>query len=390
MIPIRLPQPDGTLKHYRMLAAPVAPRGPAQAFNRTVYAAAHVVIDPFANPDPQDGPLAVDWDRTLAFREHLYGLGFCVAEAMDTAQRGMGVDWPVARELIRRSLRHARTVPGAELACGVGTDQLAPGPRVTLGDVVVAYREQLEVVEAEGGRAVLMASRALAHCAHSADDYLAVYGRLLRDVSKPVILHWLGDMFDPHLAGYWGSADPAAAIETVLALIKSNPVKVEGIKMSLLDPAWEIALRRRLPAGVKMYTGDDFHYAELMAGDSNGFSHGLLGIFDAIAPVAAVALDALAAGDSARYNDVLGPTVALSREIFRAPTRHYKAGVVLLAWLNGHQSHFSMAGGLQSARGALHYARVFELADACGALADPTLAAHRMGHLMAVLAGVES
>ncbi len=390
MIQIRLPQPDGTLKHHRMLATPVAPRGPTRPFNRTVFAAAHVVVDPRANPDPWDGPLAVDWDCTLAFRDHLYGLGFRVAEAMDTAQRGMGVDWPVARELIRRSLRHARTVPGAQLACGVGTDQLAPGPQVTLNDVVAAYREQLEVVEAEGGSAILMASRALATCAQGADDYQAVYGRLLHDASKPVVLHWLGAMFDPQLAGYWGSADPAVAIDTVVALIASNPSKIDGIKISLLDPVWEVALRRRLPAGVKMYTGDDFHYAELMAGDSNGYSHGLLGIFDAIAPVAAVALDALAAGDSQRYHDVLEPTVALSREIFRAPTRHYKAGVVLLAWLNGHQSHFSMAAGLQSARGALHYARVFELADACGALADPTLAAQRMGQLMAVLAGIES
>ena len=390
MIQVRLPQPDGTLKHHRMLAAPVAPRGPARAFNRTVYAAAHVVVDPCANPDPWDGPLAVDWDRTLAFRDHLYGLGFGVAEAMDTAQRGMGVDWPVARELIRRSLRHARSVPGAQVACGVSTDQLAPGPQVTLNDVVAAYREQLEVVEAEGGSAVLMASPALARCARGADDYLAVYGRLLDDASKPVLLHWLGAMFDPKLAGYWGSADPAVAIDTVAGLIASNPLKIAGIKMSLLDPVWEIALRRRLPAGVKMFTGDDFHYAELMAGDSNGYSHGLLGIFDAIAPVAAVALDALAAGDAVRYHDVFGPTVALSREIFRAPTRHYKAGVVLLAWLNGHQSHFSMAAGMQSARGAQHYARVYELADACGALADPALAAHRMRQLMAVLAGVES
>jgi hypothetical protein len=211
----------------------------------------------------------------------------------------------------------------------------------------------------------------------------------LHDASKPVLLHWLGAMFDPKLAGYWGSADPAVAIDTVAGLIASNPLKIAGIKMSLLDPIWEIALRRRLPAGVKMFTGDDFHYAELMAGDSNGYSHGLLGIFDAIAPVAAVALDALAAGDAVRYHNVFGPTVALSREIFRAPTRHYKAGVVLLAWLNGHQSHFSMAAGMQSARGALHYARVFELADACGALADPALAAQRMGQLMAVLAGVE-
>jgi hypothetical protein len=387
---IRLPQADGTLKTYAMSGEPIAPGGVVPRFDRTVYAAAHIVVDPLANPDPWDASPVVDWDRTLAFREHLYALGFRVAEAMDTAQRGMGVDWPVARELIRRSLRHARGVPGADLACGVGTDQLVPGPEVTLADVEAAYREQLAVVEAEGGRAVLMASRALVRCARSADDYAALYGRLLRDASRPVILHWLGAMFDPQLAGYWGSEDPAAAIETVVALIEANAAKVDGIKMSLLDPAWELALRRRLPAGVKMYTGDDFHYAELMAGDAQGFSHGLLGIFDAIAPIAAVALGALAAGDAARYHRVLEPTVALSREIFRAPTRHYKAGVVWLAWLNGHQPHFSMAGGMQSARGALHFARVFELADACGALADPPLAAHRMRQWLAVTAGVDA
>ena len=386
---ITLPQSDGTLKTYPLKAQPIMPSSKPVAFNRTVYAAAHVVVDPFATVDPWDASPAIDWERTLAFREHLWSLGFKVAEAMDTAQRGMGVDWPVARELIQRSLRHARTIPGADLACGAGTDQLAAGPDVTLAQVEAAYREQLGVVEAEGGRVILMASRALARCARNADDYLALYGRLLADASKPVVLHWLGEMFDSALRGYWGAADLAKALDTVAALIAGNASKVEGIKVSLLDAKWELDLRRRLPAGVKMYTGDDFNYAELMAGDGGGYSHGLLGIFDPIAPVAAAALGELAAGRTERFRALLDPTVALSREIFRAPTRHYKAGVVFLAWLNGHQRHFSMAAGLQSARGAAHYARVFELADQCGALSDPELACARMRRFLSVAAGTD-
>jgi Protein of unknown function (DUF993) len=345
-------------------------------------------VDPYATVDPWDMSPVVDWDTTLAFREQLYKLGFKVAEAMDTAQRGMGVDWPVARELIQRSIRHARAV-GGDLACGVGTDQLLAGPSVTLEQVEAAYREQLGVVEAEGGRVILMASRAMAKAAKSADDYHAVYGRILKDCSQPVVLHWLGPMFDPALVGYWGSDDLATALDTVAQLIADNASKVEGIKVSLLDAKWELELRRRLPAGVKMYTGDDFNYAELIAGDDTGYSHGLLGIFDPIAPVAAVALSELAAGRTQAFRDLLDPTVALSREIFRAPTRHYKAGVVFLAWLNGHQKHFSMAAGLQSARGIAHYAKVFELADACGVLSHPDLAVARMKQWMSVHCGIE-
>ncbi|WP_218511113.1 dihydrodipicolinate synthase family protein [Variovorax sp. dw_308] len=385
---ITLPQVDGTLMPYALKARPIVPTGKLAPFNRTVFAAAHVVVNPLATVDPWDASPAIDWERTLAFREHLWSLGFKIAEAMDTAQRGMGVDWPVARELIQRSLRHAKTIPGADLACGVGTDQLLPGPDVTLAQVEAAYREQLEVVEAEGGRAILMASRALVRCAGSADDYLALYGRLLRDASKPVVLHWLGEMFDPALRGYWGSTDLPTALDTVAQLVRDNASHVEGIKVSLLDAKWELDLRRRLPAGVKMYTGDDFNYAELMAGDEQGHSHGLLGIFDPIAPVAAVALGELAAGRTERFRELLDPTVTLSREIFRAPTRHYKAGVVFLAWLNGHQDHFSMAGGLQSARGAAHFARLFELADGCGVLTDPELAVLRMERYLSVACGI--
>lgn len=387
---ITLPQADGTLKSYVPNAKPIVPSGKPAPFNRTVFAAAHVVVNPLATVDPWDASPVIDWERTLAFREHLWSLGFKIAEAMDTAQRGMGVDWPVARELIQRSLRHAKTIPGADLACGVGTDQLAPGPDVTLAQVEAAYREQLEVVEAEGGRAILMASRALVRCARSADDYFALYGRLLADASRPVVLHWLGEMFDPALRGYWGSTDIPTALDTVAKLVHDNASRVEGIKVSLLDAKWELDLRRRLPAGVKMYTGDDFNYAELMAGDAQGHSHGLLGIFDPIAPVAAVALGELAAGRPQRFRELLDPTVQLSREIFRAPTRHYKAGVVFLAWLNGHQDHFSMAGGLQSARGAAHFAKLFELADACGVLTDPELAVLRMQRYLSVSCGVSA
>lgn len=384
---IDLPQPDRSLRRLELRAQPLQPPTTPCRFNRDVYAAAHVVIDPWRTADPWDPAPAVDWDATLAFREHLYRLGFKVAEAMDTSQRGMGVDWPTARELIVRSLRHARSC-GGELACGVGTDQLAAGPAVTLAEVEAAYREQFAVVEGEGGSAILMASRALVQAARGPDDYLAVYGRLLAEAGQPVILHWLGDMFDPALHGYWGSRSIPAALDTVTTLIRDNGAKVAGIKVSLLDPDWEIELRRRLPPGVRMYTGDDFNYAELIAGDGDRHSHGLLGIFDAIAPVAALALGELARGDEARFRALLDPTVALSREIFRAPTRFYKAGVVFLAWLNGHQAHFSMAGGMQSARGVAHYARVFELADACGALADPELACARMREWLAVNAGV--
>ncbi|MDH6590245.1 hypothetical protein M2165_000134 [Variovorax sp. TBS-050B] len=385
---IKLPQADGTIKNHVLKAQPIVPTGAPSKLNRTVFAAVHVVVDPLATQDPWDASPVVDWERTMAFREYLYSLGFKVAEAMDTAQRGMGVDWAVARQLIQRSLRHARTIPGADLACGVGTDQLVATQDVTIEQVEAAYREQLEVVEAEGGRAILMASRALVRCARSADDYLALYGRLLKDTSKPVILHWLGEMFDPALRGYWGTTDIPTALDTVAKLVSENASKVEGIKVSLLDARWELDLRRRLPEGVKMYTGDDFNYAELIAGDEQGHSHGLLGIFDPIAPVAAVALGELAAGRVDRFRELLDPTVALSREMFRAPTRHYKAGVVFLAWLNGHQDHFSMAGGLQSARGAAHFSRLFELADASGVLIDPELATLRMRRHLSVACGL--
>jgi hypothetical protein len=352
-------------------------------FNRIAYAAVHVVADPRADNDPWLD-CAIDWERTIAFRRHLWSLGLGVAEAMDTAQRGMGLDWATSLELIGRSIDAARDCPGALLASGAGTDHLPPGPDVTIDDVIRAYEEQCGAIEKLGGRIVLMASRALARAARSPDDYLKVYGRILGQVREPVIIHWLGEMFDPALAGYWGHADHRKAMDVATDVITAHADKVDGVKVSLLDKDKEIAMRRRLPQGARMYTGDDFNYAELIAGDEKGYSDALLGIFDAIAPAAAAALGSLSRGQDQEFHDLLAPTVPLSRHIFRAPTRFYKTGVVFMAYLNGLQDHFIMVGGQQSARSCLHLAELFRLADAAGLLADPDLAASRMRHVMAV------
>ncbi|MER5352187.1 dihydrodipicolinate synthase family protein [Kitasatospora sp. NPDC002551] len=359
---------------------PATPEPPA---SRLAYAAAHVVADPLGGNAP-GAPAAVDWDTTLAFRRHLWSLGLGVADAMDTAQRGMGLDWPATRELITRSGAEARSYGGL-LACGVGTDQLAPGTH-TVGAIAAAYEEQLEVVEAAGARPILMASRALAHAARGAEDYLAVYGRLIGQSSRPVILHWLGEMFDPALAGYWGSGDVTAATATVLALIEAHAERINGIKVSLLDADHEVGLRRALPPGVRLYTGDDFNYPALIRGDALGHSDALLGVFDPIAPVAAAALRALDAGDLDRYDALLAPTLPLARHLFAAPTFHYKTGVVFLAWLAGHQDHFTMVGGAQSGRSVPHLVELFRLADAAGVLPDPHLAVERMRRYLAVAA----
>ncbi|MBT2377315.1 hypothetical protein AMK21_01440 [Streptomyces sp. CB00316] len=353
--------------------------------SRTVFSAAHVVADPYADISPDD-PAAVDWESTLAFRRHLWAHGLGVAEAMDTAQRGMGLDWAGAAELIRRSAAEAKAV-GGRIACGVGTDQLLPASEPTLAEVSAAYEEQLALAEANGVQPILMASRALAKAARGPEDYLATYAHLLRQASEPVILHWLGPMFDPALEGYWGSADLDQATDTFLKVIAEHPDKVDGIKISLLDAAREIDVRRRLPSGVRCYTGDDFNYPELIAGDERGFSHALLGIFDPLGPLAAHAVRVLDTGDTAGFRALLDPTVELSRHLFQPPTRFYKTGVVLLAWLAGHQSHFTMAGGLQSARSLPHLAKAYELADGLGLFPDPGLAAHRMRALLAVHGG---
>ncbi|WP_336054478.1 dihydrodipicolinate synthase family protein [Streptomyces sp. CA2R101] len=371
--------PDATRPHGPDPARPFSARPPLRS--RTVFAAAHVVADPRADTTP-DGPAAVDWDATLAFRHHLWAHGLGVAEAMDTAQRGAGLDWSAAAELIRRTAAEAAAVGGL-LACGVGTDQLPPHP-ASLADIRRAYEEQLGLVEAAGGRPVLMASRRLADAATGPDDYRELYGHLLRQAARPVILHWLGPMFDPALAGYWGSTELDAATETFLAIITDHPAKVDGVKVSLLDAGREVALRRRLPPTVRCYTGDDFHYPELIAGDDHGASDALLGIFDPLAVPAAAALRLLDSGDTEGFRAALDPTAALARHLFRAPTRHYKTGIVLLAWLAGHQSHFTMLGGLQSARSLPHLRRAHQLADGLGLFPDPELAAHRMRQLLAV------
>ncbi|WNI24692.1 dihydrodipicolinate synthase family protein [Streptomyces sp. ITFR-16] len=358
--------------------------GRAPLTSRTVFSAAHVVADPYADAGP-DAPAAVDWDATLAFRRHLWSHGLGVAEAMDTAQRGMGLDWASAAELIRRSAAEARAV-GGRIACGVGTDQLPPGP-ATLAEVRAAYEEQLALVEESGAQAILMASRALAAAAKGPQDYLETYAHLLRQATEPVVLHWLGPMFDPALEGYWGSADLDRATETFLQVIAEHPDKVDGIKISLLDAEREIDVRRRLPGGVRCYTGDDFNYPELIAGDDRGFSHALLGIFDPLGPLAAHAVRVLDTGDTKGFRELLDPTVELSRHLFRSPTRYYKTGVVFLAWLAGHQDHFTMVGGLQSARPLPHLAKAYELADRLGLFPDPELAESRMRALLKVNGG---
>jgi hypothetical protein len=364
--------PDGEVYRLRGGAGFVRPAGPPR--ERVAYAAAHVVADPAAE-NVAGAPAVLDWERTLAFRHHLWSYGLGVAEAMDTAQRGMGLDYPATRELIRRSATEARAV-GGRIVAGVGTDQLAAGP-VSLDGVARAYAEQLAEVLDAGARPVLMCSRHLAAAATGPDDYLRVYGDLLAASDRPVVLHWLGPVFDPALAGYWGSTDLDAAAETVLALVKAHQSTVDGIKVSLLDAGREVALRRRLPAGVRLYTGDDFNYPELIRGDRAGHSDALLGIFAAIAPAAATALAALDAGDLDGYERAFAPTVPLSRHIFAPPTYYYKTGIVFLAWLAGHQDHFTMVGGLQSGRSAAHLAALLRLADAAGLLPDADLAAAR-------------
>jgi hypothetical protein len=384
MTSVTLPTPDGKTETYKLTGTPTERPSMPPAFNRTAYAAAHVVSDPRHDTDPWGKP-AVDWERTLAFRHHLWSLGFRIAEAMDTAQRGMGLDWAGAQELISRSLAEARTVAGADLACGAGTDHLSPTDAKSLDDVIRAYEEQVSFVEKHGGRAILMASRALARVARSPDDYHKVYSHILGQAQDKVVLHWLGDMFDPQLAGYWGGADFDEALDAVLDIIGDNKDKVEGIKISLLDNTKEVILRDRLPEGVLCFTGDDFNYAELIEGDGHKYSHALLGIFDAVAPQASKALASLASGDIETFRSVIAPTVPLSRKIFEAPTQYYKAGVVFLAWLNGHQDHFTLPAGMQSARGVMHYADIFRLADQANVLDQPELAAKRMGAFMTVL-----
>ena len=394
-----LPDQTGSANAYTVRNTPQAKPKPGTRFNRIAYSAAHVVANPQADNNPSLD-CAIDWDATIAYRQHLWSLGLGVAEAMDTAQRGMGLDWPTSLELIRRSLDAAKDIPGALVASGCGTDHLDIDQVKTIDDVIRGYETQMEAIEKLGGKLIVMASRALARVAKSPADYEKVYSRVLSQAKQPVVLHWLGDMFDPALKGYWGSNDVDAAMNTALSVINAHPDKVDGIKISLLDKDKEIAMRRRLPAaggadgsGVRMYTGDDFNYAELIAGDgfNNNAMHSqsdaLLGIFDAIAPAASAALAELAKpemGNVDKFHAILGPTIPLSRHIFKAPTRFYKTGIVFMAWLNGHQSHFTMIGGQQNTRSILHLAELFKLADAANVLEQPELAVRRMKTLLAM------
>ena len=380
-----LPTNDGTLAPYQLTGDPLVARAPRVGLTRTAFAAAHVISDPLAARNPWDGRPAVDWAATLAFRHGLWDQGLGLAEAMDTAQRGMGVDWPTALELIQRTMVDARAHPmRPRVACGAGTDHLALDALSTTDAIIAAYRTQMEAIEAAGGQIILMATRALPAMGGRPADYAYVYDTLLTDAAQPVILHWLGEMFDPALTGYWGASDIADANQVVLELIRRHAAKIDGIKISLLDQAHEEAFRAQLPPGVRLYTGDDFNYAALIAGDGLHHSHALVGIFAAIAPAASQALEALALGDLTAYHALLAPTVPLSREIFKPPTRYYKAGIAFLSWLNGMQSHFIMPGGLQSSREIVHYAQVFRLADQARLLTQPDLAQERMRSLLAL------
>lgn len=382
---LQLPTYAGTLESFAITREPLVPRAPSRPFTRVAFAAAHVVSDPKAERDPWVGRPAVDWESTLNFRRGLWDQGLGLAEAMDTAQRGMGVDWETARELIARTMAEARAHPlKPRVACGAGTDHKTLDQLRDVDAIIAAYEHQMAAIEAEGGQLILMATRALPAIGATPEDYARVYDRLISQAREPVILHWLGDMFDPALKGYWGGDDVDAASDRVRDLMRAHPGRIDGIKISLLDQAHEEAFRARLPDGVKLYTGDDFNYAALIAGDGTHYSHALLGIFAAIAPAAAQALEALAADDRATYDALLDPTVPLSREIFRAPTQFYKAGIAFLAWLNGAQTHFIMPAGFHAARSITHYAEVYRLAAAAGLLTQPDLAEARMRQLLAV------
>ena len=379
---LALPGADGAWREVRLAEPGDWVEHPQPYTSRVAFAAAHVAADPLGANVP-GAPAVVDWDATLAFRRSLFRYGFGVAEAMDTAQRNMGLDWPAVQELVRRSAEQARSY-GARIASGAGTDQAAPGSLDTLAEVLAAYTEQVAFVESTGSQVILMASRHLAAVATSAEDYLHVYSRLLEQVREPVVLHWLGEAFGPQLRGYWGSTDVATATATFLELVRAHSDRVDGVKVSLLSADHETGLRAALPAGVRLYTGDDFNYPELIRGDGTHHSDALLGAFAAVAPAASAMLSALDEGDLAAYDAAMAPTLPLSRHVFEAPTFHYKTGIAFLAWLNGYQPGFTMVGGLQSARGVVHLGRLFELANEARLLRDPDLAAARMSDWLRV------
>ncbi|MDI2033464.1 dihydrodipicolinate synthase family protein [Paenarthrobacter nitroguajacolicus] len=399
MTSLILPTDDGGTREYRLQGATSWAKPTAPLTARRAYAAAHVIPEVAADNTP-GAPAQLDWEATLAYRHELWSYGLGVADAMDTAQRGMGLDWAATQQLIKRSGAEAASVVAAGnaaiagksvrdlVSCGAGTDQLditaLPDGAAGIQAVIEAYREQIAVVSEAGPKVILMASRALAKVATSADDYLHVYSTLLQEVDQPVILHWLGTMFDPALAGYWGSEDVSVATETFLSLIREHSDKVDGVKVSLLDASHEVALRAALPADVRLYTGDDFNYPELIDGDDSHHSDALLGIFAAIYPAASVALQKYDAGKGAEGRAILDSTRELGKHIFSAPTFYYKTGIAFMSWLNGKQPGFQMVGGLHSGRSVLHLAKTFELADQAGLLRDPSLAAFRMSDYLRI------
>lgn len=382
---LKLPTYDRTIVPYKLTGIPLHPRAPEGMLTRTAFAAAHVVSDPLAEDIPWEGRPAVDWENTLRFRHWLWDQGLGLAEAMDTAQRSMGLDWLTAKELIERTMAEARAHPlGPRVASGAGTDQLQGSSILTEDTIIAAYEEQMAAIEAAGSQIIIMATRALPAIGADADCYTRVYNRLIGQVAEPVILHWLGEMFDPELRGYWGSSHLATATDVVLSIIAENRSRIDGIKLSLLDQAREETIRRRLPTGVRLYTGDDFNYTALIRGDGEYHSHALLGAFAAIAPAATRALEALARADDEAYCTLFEPTVPLSRELFKPPTRFYKAGIAFLAWLNGVQDHFIMPMGFQASREITHYAEVYRLADTARMLCKPDLAEARMATLLSL------
>ena len=377
---LELPNKEGALSEYRMVGKPLTdqemPKNPA----RVIFAAAHVVADPFAKSNPHGAP-AIHWEDTLRFRHYLADLGLGIAEAMDTAQRGMGLDWNNALELITQTRKE---LPEARVANGVGTDHLDLTTVTSVDHVIKGYMQQLEAVQKIDARVILMASRALAKVAQTPKDYFDVYKSILSNCDYPVILHWLGDMFDPQLFGYWSATNFEDSLEVVLEIIEENKRKIDGVKISLLDKDKEIKMRRQLPEGTKMYTGDDFNYPELIEGDELGFSHALLGVFDPLAGLVPKAIHKLGEGDLKTYRSILNPTVPLARQIFRPPTQFYKTGVVFLSWLNGFQDHFIMINGAQSSRTFQDFVDIFKLADYAGILRDPEHAKIKMKHLLNV------
>lgn len=382
---LNLPLEDGSLVRHSLGEPADFHRPTSPLTSRRAFAAVHVVADPLAENTPASGA-NVDWDATLAFRRHLWSWGLPVAEAMDTAQRGMGLDWSATRELIVRSSTEARA-EGGDIACGANTDQLPPGPE-TIARIVDAYHEQIDLIESHGGQPVVMASRHLAAVAQGPEDYARAYSAVLGRVSGKAIVHWLGDMFDPALAGYWGSPDLDEASSSFVSIITENASKVDGVKLSLLDMEREIELRRLLPEGVRMYTGDDFNYPTTIRGDGQKHSDAFLGAFDLIGPAASAAVQALDEGEVDQFDKILAPTLPLSRHVFSHPTYYYKTGVVFMAYLCGHQDHFRMVNGLEAARSVVHLSRQLMLADEAGLLPDPDLAARRM-RLVLELAGVD-